>query len=447
MTKQDAGVIALVCALFMIWPTVRTMSYRETLFALSLVIGCYLCMRHHVFARGAWRLELRTPVMFLVFLTAWMMVVALYISPEPQWSLDELRGQWTKALCAIATGGFAAALLGRHASAGARLVLWISATLIVHMAFVDMRAIMSFVAGEPSVRANGLTEESDKASYLTNMALALLIGEFLARLRRGKRLLPVGNWVLYVALALTLFSLYVERMRNGMGVAVVMIILGLLLYLSSLRHQFKQRWQYLSAVSFLGVIAAGLLLVACEIKPGVDWQRFSATVPIAWDTQNHKGWLNESKYGLPKLADGTPVDPSAYLRIAWFKEGLTLTSEQPWGVGFGRNAFGHAITDKYAERKGHSHSSFIDLMVGIGIPGMVLWLGFLFSLLWLAHKGFAVGWGYMLFFVVVDFGTRMIVDSIARDHMLQMFMFLAGLLSVQTARHVRHVVSDSTHAK
>jgi O-antigen ligase len=274
---------------------------------------------------------------------------------------------------------------------------------------------------------------------LTNIALALLLAESLVRLQGRAGSWPVANWVLGVVLALTLFSFYAEGVRNGIGVALVMFICWAVLSLSSSPRRQGKKWMYRAAVAFLGTVAAGLLAIAGTAKPGSDWRQIIATVPVALDTQTHQGWVNEAKYGLPTLPDGSPVDSSAYLRIAWFKEGLALARENLWGVGFGRNAFGHAVTAKYGEPKGHSHSSFIDLLVGIGIPGIALWLGFLGNLAWSGLSRFrATGSGYplALFFVVVDFATRMFVDSNVRDHMLQTFMFLAGLLAVLAARQV-----------
>ena len=82
------------------------------------------------------------------------------------------------------------------------------------------------------------------------------------------------------------------------------------------------------------------------------------------------------------------MDASAYMRIAWFKEALVFIGEHPLGIGYGRNAFGHGIKIKYGKRVGHSHSGILDLTIGTGIPGALLWLGFLLSLVYLAFRRF-----------------------------------------------------------
>lgn len=437
MTRPEVVLTTLIGALFAIWPVPHTISLRELLLVSSALVAGYLYYR--VSAHGPrWR-EIRAPLVLIVALTVWMLFVAVFISNETRWSLAEVRGQWAKALVALAIGGLAAAVLGRNAAAGARLLQWLCGILFIHIVAVDVDAMAMLYAGETSFRVSGLTEGPDKANYLTNIGLALLLAETLVRLRRGARLLPIANWVLGAAFVLTLFSFYAAGVRNGIGVAMVMFICWAVLSLSGAPRRHARKWLYLVTVVSVGAASAGLLAIAGAVKPGSGWRQFIATVPVAWDTQSHQGWLNESKYGLPTLPDGGPVDPSAYLRIAWFKEGLMLARDNPLGVGFGRNAFGHVLTEKYGEPKSHSHSSFIDLLVGIGVPGLALWFGFLGSLAWFGLRRLReTGSIYplALFFVVVDFGVRAIVDSNVRDHMLQMFMFLVGLLGVLAARPI-----------
>jgi O-antigen ligase len=428
---EIAGLV-LVLSLFALWPIPHTISIRELLLLANLGIFGYLAYRRYRDgARWRW---VTLPAVLIVALTVWMLFVAVFISGETAWSLGELRGQWLKGLVALGIGGLAAVTVGQEAGTRARLVLGLCAVLLIHVVAVDVETVAAYLRGETGFRADGLTGGAEKANYLTNILLAFLFAELLIRLTRGARLLPVADGVLYSALVIALFSLFGERVRNGMGVVVVMFLCWAALVLWGLRRRMARRGLYLLAVVALGALATGLLALAGTVKPGSGWRQFAATVPVALDTQSHKGWLNEQKYGLPTLPDGGQVDGSAYARIAWFKEGMVLVGEHPWGVGFGRNAFGHAVTAKYREPKGHSHSSFIDLLVGIGIPGMALWLAFLFSLLWIARRSFDGGWGGALFFLVVDFGTRMVVDSNVRDHMLQTFLFLAGLLGVFAAR-------------
>jgi hypothetical protein len=176
----------------------------------------------------------------------------------------------------------------------------------------------------------------------------------------------------------------------------------------------------------------GLAVAAGAINPTANWEKLIATVPIALDTTTHKAWLSD-QYPMPNLPDGSPIDVSTYLRVAWMKEGLKAGADSLLGTGFDRNAFGRVMQARYGTMLGHSHSSVVDLLIGIGIPGLLLWFGWLISLLWLAIRGFDQGWGYALLLIVIDFAIRSFIDSNIRDHMLQMFLFLIGVLAIRTA--------------
>ena len=66
----------------------------------------------------------------------------------------------------------------------------------------------------------------------------------------------------------------------------------------------------------------------------------------------------------------------------------------------------------------------------------MLWLGFLGSLAVLGWRRFRQTHDYCalaLLFLVTGYGVRMVLDSIVRDHMLQMFLFLAAFLAVIAA--------------
>ncbi|HYM47154.1 MAG TPA: O-antigen ligase family protein, partial [Burkholderiaceae bacterium] len=402
MSKQELIVLALASLLFAVWPVPHTTTLRELLLLIGVCAAGYFYWRNRAVVHGPWWRELRVPLALFAALSVWMLLVALFVSPEPLWSLNELRSQWLKATMALALGGLVAGVSGQTETERRRLIVILIAVLLFHMIAIDVEALTAFARKVAGHRAVGFTDGVDKANYLTNIALAILIAEALTRLLHGKRLLPVPGWAVCVAALVALYSLHAERIRNGVGAVVVMLLCAVLIYLAEMLRR-RMALKRMTAVAVIAIVfaAVSMLVMAGSAKPGANWRQFIATVPVALDTQSHKGWINEQKYGLPTLPDGKTIDASAYVRIAWFKEGLVLAREHPLGVGFGRNAFGHAITAKYNEPKGHSHSSFIDLLVGIGIPGMLLWLGFLGSLLWLAQRNFAGG-GYVLFFVVVD---------------------------------------------
>lgn len=431
MTKVETYFLAALAALFFVWPIAHTVTLRDLLLVGTLLVGVSWYGRlGRIDVQWA---DVRHLCFSIAAFVVWMLFVAVAVSPESLWSLDEIRGQWLRALAALVVGVVAAAGLSKTPARRQALMYVIMVPLFVHVSAIDLCALYEGITtGAITTRASGMTQEVDKANYLTNMLLALLMAEGLTRLVKGRGFVPKGPW-LGLALGIVLFSLYAERARNGVVVVAVLLVCAIGLLLFEFRHKLSSNWSRVVSAVGAGALVLSVLAMGLSAKAEFPMDRVLASVSVALDTSSHKGWLNESKYGLPTLPDGAPIDPSAYVRVAWYKEGLRLAWLQPLGIGFGRNAFGHAMAANYGVVKGHSHSSFIDLTVGVGIPGIVLWLAFLGGLVRVGLKRFHETrgvYGLALALVTVDFGTRMFIDSNVRDHMLQMFMFVVGVLTV-----------------
>ena len=437
--------LALVGLLFFIWPIPHSTTVRDLLLVAVLGVGIYLV--RHARQPITFPDALRLPVVLIGLLTLWMLAVAVFISTETAWTLSEIKGQWLRALLALAAGALAATAFAHDATGERRLVGVVCLALLFHVVAVDFTSIWIFLTEvllNPDIeqkhlptRIAGLTGGSDKSNYLSNMMLYLLLAETFTRLAYRRTFLPVGNRVLALLLAITLFSIFVEAMRNGVIEVTLILLLLTAVFIHVTRERVNKRLLIAGVLSLL-VLLVGLGYFNYRITPG--WKTLVETVPIALDTDTHKAWLswNSGRHPLPRLEDGSEVGWSNYMRIARFKVGLELTREQPLGIGFGRNAFAHAVKIKYNEHQSsHSHSGLIDLAIGVGFPGTLLWIGFLFSLLRLAW-GRTIGYrsypALLLLLIVSGFGIRMIVDSIIRDHMLQQFFFLVGLFAVLSTR-------------
>jgi hypothetical protein len=434
----------LLSALFFIWPIPHTIAIRYLLLAANLILLLYL-------ARGAewevWHIAPPRLVLLYAGFTAWLLIGAVFVSKETAWSLGEIAGQWGTASVALLIGLLAAryALRTRGVEAQKIFIALIVTLLCIHVLYVDYSGVAAlFQTGVLAKRLPGLTEGPDKSSYLSNLLMALLLAELLFRVTFKQRLLALPNAILGLLFVLTLFSSYLEDVRNGVISLTLLLLLTFLLYA-------RARLAKLGRVTFaantvLALALIGVVLFA-YVKSESRWRTLLETIPIALDTTTHKAWLMDDK-NRPPLASGKLVDPSNYLRIAFAKEGFLLVQDHPLGIGFGRNAFAHGIHAKYGYGYvGHSHSGFIDLAIGAGVPGVLLWLGwmatwFRFGLTrYFRHASFA---GLALALLVFEFNARMVLDSISRDHSLQQFLFLAGLLTAFALSETKAAASTAT---
>ena len=435
----------LMGVLFFIWPVPGTISVRDISIFLVFIIFLYSALRSRPLCLKT--MELAPPFAILALLTVWILSGAFFISKETAWSLREITGQWLISLLVFVTASLAAVSVKEGTFfKGGNIVKMLFFILLVHVLCVDLYA--AYIFARTSVLPTwvaGLTGGKDKSSYASHFLLILVCVEIYFRTRQKKGYLAISNSMLCLAMLFTLISIYLEGVRNGTVAAVLILFAFILLYfIKSDRSLVKLA--LISSVTVLLLVFGYTSSISPKSEQRHRWKTLLETLPLALDTQNNKAWLNPSKYPYPKLKSGEAVHGSNYDRIAWIKEGVVLTMENPLGVGFGRNAFGHAIKRKYPDFDvivAHSHSGIVDLAVGTGIPGLLLWVLFIGFMMLRSRERFRMQesyYGLLLFFIAVDFTMRSLVDSILRDHMLQMFMFFAGLLYVLMISEKEEVV-------
>lgn len=439
------ALLFFVGVLTFFWPIPRTIAVRHISLALSVItLGTIIYGSKDIFAKTLKDGYTKTKYILILLgsMTAWFYFVAIFISPETEWSLKELNGQWLISLVTFFLGFVAIAL--RHNDA--KKIFFVSfAVIFLHSLFIDLESVKIFTTngGTAPLRLTGLTEGPDKANYLTNWILAAIGAELFFRVTQKRKLIPVDSFFVYFAGILILLASYLESMRFGF-IGLLFTFIGFVaLYFVWGLDKFSTTkiitW-------FLTAISALTIFGYIAVKADPRWNTVVETIYIALDTEHNKAWLDWKKYPIPQLSNGENVNHSNYVRPAMAKEGFILITENPFGIGYGRNAFGHGLKAKYGEGGGHSHSGIIDLGIGTGFVGMGLWVAFLASLMYYGFKSFKQNesyFGMVLLFIVSGFFFRMIVDSVIRDHMLEQFMFLVGLLLALSIKEIneKNIVS------
>ncbi|MBS4099349.1 MAG: O-antigen ligase family protein [Sulfuricella sp.] len=438
MNRRNAfyySLTVLLVALMFVWPMGRTIALRLVLFFSALACAGWLIRLEGRQVVAADSLCVKAPFYLWLALSAWILVGALTFAADPAKVLIELRGQWLRGGLAGLLGFLAASLALRGRSPVSPPLLF---TLIVAPMF--LQTLLQDVYSLWLWRDNGslpydqtlFIEGKAKVSYVTNTALSIVCAELMARLAFARRFLPIASRWLAALVPLLLLCLYLLGARNGVIGAVLLFLSCLVFY--GIAQRKRMHGAVLALFLALGVSGvAGFAWVA--EKADLRWQSFVQTVPLALDTVTHRAWLNPQLYPYPPLADGRPVDISAYERLAWIKEGALLLKDHPLGFGFSRTAFSDGLVAKYpgeALPGAHSHSGLLDIALGTGVPGLLMWFGMIACLFVLGWRGFFRHHhpaGLALLFVLMGFFGRSLIDSNLRDHMLEQSFFLCGLLA------------------
>jgi hypothetical protein len=426
-------ILYLAVLLNIAWPMQHSVAIRNILLLLLLMVSFAQAWRQHI---RPWQAdELKLPGKLYLALTGWLLATVL-LADDPLNSLNQYRGEWLMATLALLTG-LLCARLAQQTESNALTPLSLTSALAFALAvpalLVIGNALLVWVKTHVLPFWDAPLLGRTAASEINNMLYGILIADALSRSARRPPLLLLSKTCLALALLLVLVATYLLNTRNS----TIGILLMTLFALSLLAWQQRQR------INKLALLLAGIAAIATigwyahiSYRADARWTAFNESVEIAMDTEHNKAWLNTA-LPLPLMSNGQHVDHSAYMRMAWAKEGALAILDYPLGVGFGRNAFGHAMLRKYGIGRGHSHSGLIDFALSGGIPGLLLWLGFSAVLLrfgWRSYFRDSNPTGLALTLLIAGTLFRMIVDSNLRDHGLEQYLFLLAVFAVLTCR-------------
>lgn len=369
----------------------------------------------------------REPFEWLVYFLAWSAVVAAG-AKNPAANFNDLRAEWL-APTLILLAGYGLALRFPERDVIVR-VLFLGFVMHAFMQLVTA-GIVLFQGDEINFNNfGGIGDHKANVTYTNTLGLAMLVADRVARARGNEGFLRIDTRYALVAFALMAASTVVSTTRNGLAIFALLSVVGFVLIARILaRGASRAAWATLAGCALV-VVAAGV----AGMKGDPRWSNFIETAPIAWDTDTHKQWIRGERVetDLPLTASGKPVDPSAYFRIAFLKEGLRIMEENWWGTRVGRDAFRWAVQAKYGSGgMSHAHNSMIDLGVSLGWIGVFFWTFFMLAfILFAVRTREAAGTGLRLALVLVVLGyfARSFLDATVRDHIVQEFMLTAGAL-------------------
>jgi hypothetical protein len=372
----------------------------------------------------------------LIVFVLYVFIHSIFISHEPSWSLSEFRSQLIYPLAYLLMGILL--VIGTKNSNKLTSTILISVVffaMFMHVIYIDIVALGTFFTdGTIMRRYGGLMDTPAGANYVTNILLAMIIAEIVYRLRTGKWSLRVSNKILYWLLGLTVVATLIETVRLG---DITLVFLGLVSSVIFLYKNEKYNFREKSIITTTMFLVLTLPLIY-NIQTDPRWVKLTETIPVAMNTAaSNMHWRDSSLFSAPIVASGSLAGNSNYMRIAWARQSVHHIRKNPVGIGFGRDAFGHVLEVKYPLRrdmKGYrgmqSHSGILDLALGVGIPGVLLWSLFVYSISSSSFREFKKSSNYfslLSLFLIMGFYGRSIVDSNMRDHMFLQFMLLLGI--------------------
>lgn len=423
---SDRIILGCSAALVFLWPVANVMAARKLLLVILLFWLTYDFVRN-ANLRKLVNVGMVAPIA-LGLLVVWMLLVSFFVDLYPERSLRELKGEWLPAIASFWVGAILVARI-RSGNGYTRMVLRpLYFALIAVVATQFGIAIWHWTtAGALPAWFGGISDHKMTITYVSTIAASLLLADAVT-LDQASKPLNLHRVASLGSFALILITTYISGTRNGIIVLLLLMSIGAFVWLYRTGKQRRVVFWGTLLVSFVLAFAA----IWAMLKVDPRWERFVATVPIAWNIDATDAWVNAYDRGLPIAGDGLPVEQTAFERIAWARAAARFLVENPLGVGVTRHAFRELMQAKYGNvAPAHSHNGYLDFALAVGVPGLLLWLTFLGVLVMrsvVAGLGVGSGSNLALLLLVVGFSVRGCLDSTLRDHILEQFMFFAGVL-------------------
>nr|WP_199067518.1 O-antigen ligase family protein [Chromobacterium sp. ASV5] len=425
------GLTSLLVVVFLTMANVsHTVALRYAILAIMLLLTVWQWPACRQVCR-----EQKTPLSLLLVFLAFALAHSAWLSLWPQQSFGETRSQ-------LVVGGlwFLAGLALFRRMEGRSIVdLAIVAGLLLAGAEFGHGLFVYWQTGVWPFMETFTTATKLEFTFFMNFALAFVAAVLCFGHRQRISRLP--RWLLCLIGALILFVSLRAGARNGMIGLVYLMLSMLLVY--TVFEGLAFGWRKALAVAMVALVGVGSL-AAYAVKQDARNSVFIASAQAGWNYPATKAWLRMEPY--PEIRPGLSVDASAYERVAWIHSGLDLIAAKPLGYGFDRDAFRRALlATGHPNQIGHSHSGFIDLGLALGVPGVLLWLAFCGSLLWIGFTAFQRRrdvLGLILMLITCGFLGRMVLESVFRDHMLHIFLFTSGALLAELSRRQREARHD-----
>jgi hypothetical protein len=363
--------------LYAIWALPETILIRHICLIAGALLSLWILFQY----RRAFLRKNAIPTWLIAALFVWATFHLFFLSGDFALQYAEYTSIWKRtALGAIFALGFGIALVNNRLNETNQKLLWalMYAGLLVPTLIYIVKFILTHNAPQWGFKAPDywLLHTFSAPYYLPKTAyvcfclpiLAIALGQLVRNVYKGN-LWKLANIVYLVTVPAVLFVFYGENIKNGVVYSALLLTLfiGVLLF-----NFFREYWIAKSAI--LGVVLVlGVFFINHSIQSNISWHSFLVDAKIAVDTKTYQQWKYSGEQGYPNNEFGSTVSITNYERIAWGKTGLQLIWQHPLGYGLVERSFGHLAKIHWPDSKLHqSHSGWIDLTLGLGIPGFLL---------------------------------------------------------------------------
>jgi hypothetical protein len=432
-------IISTSALLLAIWTLPGTIAFRNILLVFGFVTSfAYLIHCWHIIiSRNAW------PLWILLGFFIWMLFHLFFLSSQFALQKSELLSVWLRSFLASILGlsaglilinfeKVAAAFAGNKDSIFSTSIffLGLSGVCIISFFFYIFTAFNrnQIINYEFDIIYN-LYKSKTPFVIAATFFLPLCYTIIIKAINLDKKKI----YILFstIGITLTLLTCIFSNTKNGVTVFIFVMIIFLPALL------FKIHWNFRRIILiFLVLFSIGAITfysVRLHLDRNDAWPNLIADARVATDIENYDRWKNRDQFPLPNNALGSYVNQSTYERLAWFTAGIRLIQENPLGFGLIHHSFGWLAKAKWSDfyepkgnLRGATHSGWLDMALGIGLPGILLiWISLAAS--WKRCFGKSGIWFSYTFFTIPTLMLSYLITEVAGQHSTELLFFMTAL--------------------
>ena len=376
-------ILIFSAALLIIWPIPETIALRHLFLVTGFFASCIFLVRlkYLFLSKSSW------PLWVLIGLYAWLLLHLVFFSRQPELQINELKNLWLRSLIAIFIGISLGLCLTQKTSFvqnGKQSVFLQYRTLIVFLG-LSGTSLISFWYYTNSILVTNHLINFDvlfplykaKTPFVISTALFAPLCFVLLIEAINKK---VSGWWIptsFIGITLSLFSCLMSNTKNGMAVFVVLLVF----FIITLLIKIRWCWQHLliGVIALIFLCSLFLIVFQKHIDRNPALKNLTANIMVGVDIDHQNFWKDRNAFPQPINEYGLYVDISTYERTAWFTAGTRLLKEHVQGFGLVHHSFGWLALEKWPDfykpngnLRGATHSGWMDMALGIGIPGVLL---------------------------------------------------------------------------
>lgn len=411
-TQQDIPdwIIWIQCLAFIVlyafWILPEIVGVRNTSMVIGALAGLYpiYIYRNKLIERRAF------PLWLIAALFVWAILHYFFFSQDPEAQARELNRIWRyTAISAVFGIG-----LGLSISAKPKLIYWrliyfgLCTPLIIYLikyVLTTYAFLWDFeVPAYLKIYFRGEPYFIPKVDYtiFCMPALATAFGLMAQRFKQAQTLASKDVIFFLLNTLIIFFSFflfYIQNIKNAMAYALLIFIWFILALLRIILLSKSNRLSHLVLIGILITIIS--FFTQRHVQKNESWKMLIADAKIAIQTEKYDQWKWGGEKGFPVNEYGKTVSITNYERVAWGIEAIKLIRDNPLGYGLVELSFGKLMNKTYPEtvntsrKLSHSHSGWMDIILGLGIIGGCLIIYPLLYIIWSYRKSkenFSILW-------------------------------------------------------